>query len=79
MLGISLDQAGKKDEWMKAIHKDELTWTQLSDLKFWNNEVAQQYGVGAIPENLLIDPSGKIIAKNIRGEELHSTLAKFIK
>ena len=79
VLGISLDQPGKKDEWLKAIRKDQLTWTQLSDLKFWNNEVAQLYGVGAIPENLLVDPSGKIIAKNIRGEELHSTLAKFIK
>ncbi len=79
VLGISLDQPGKKDLWLEAIHKDELHWTQLSDLKFWNNAVAKQYGISSIPANLLIDPSGKIIAKNIRGEELHKTLAEFIK
>ena len=79
VLGISLDQPGKKEAWMNAIHKDELTWTQLSDLKFWDNEVAQTYGVGAIPQNFLIDPNGKIVAKNIRGEELTKTLAEMIK
>lgn len=74
VLGVSLDQPGKKQSWLDAIHKDSLTWTQVSDLKFWNNAVAQQYGIRAIPQNLLIDPSGKIIAKNIRGEELNKKL-----
>ncbi len=59
---------------MKAIHDDNLTWTQLSDLKFWDNEVAKQYGIRAIPQNLLIDPQGKIIAKNLRGEELEEKM-----
>ena len=79
VLGISLDQPGKHQAWMDAIHKDNLTWTQLSDLKGWKNEVSVMYGISAIPQNLLVDPSGKIIAKNIRGEELHTTLKKLIK
>lgn len=75
VLGVSLDQPGKKDAWLKAIHDDNLTWTHVSDLKFWDNEVSQLYGIRSIPQNLLIGPSGKIIAKNIRGEELQKTLA----
>jgi thiol-disulfide isomerase/thioredoxin len=79
VLGVSLDRAGQKDRWLKAIHDDNLTWTQVSDLKFWDNEVAKQYGIRAIPQNLLIDPGGKIIAKNIRGEELQKKLADLLK
>ncbi len=79
VLGISLDQPGKQQAWMDAIHKDNLTWTQLSDLKGWKNEVSTMYGIRAIPQNLLLDPSGKIIAKNIRGEELPKTLKSMIK
>ena len=63
---------------MKAIHDDNLTWTHVSDLKFWNNAVAQQYGIKAIPMNLLIDPQGKIIAKNVRGEELGQVVEKAV-
>ncbi len=72
VLGISLDRA--KEPWMKAIQDDGLKWTQVSDLKFWNNEVAVMYKVGSIPQNFLLDPNGKIIAKNLRGEELLRTL-----
>lgn len=78
VLGVSLDQPGKKDAWMKAIHDDHLTWTHVSDLKFWDNAVAKEYGVRAIPQNYLIDPSGKIIAKNIRGEELEKKLEEVL-
>lgn len=74
VLGVSLDQPGQKERWLKAIHDDHLTWTHVSDLQFWNNSVAQQYGIQAIPQNLLVDPQGKIIAKNIRGEELQQKL-----
>ena len=70
IVGVSLDRPGQKERWMKAIHDDGLYWTQLSDLKFWDNEVARQYGIRAIPQNLLLDPDGRIIAKNLRGEEL---------
>ena len=78
VLGVSLDQPGKHQAWMDAIHKDGLDWTQVSDLKFWDNAVAKQYGIRAIPQNFLIDPSGKIVAKNIRGEELDKKLDEII-
>ncbi|MBK7290134.1 MAG: TlpA family protein disulfide reductase [Chitinophagaceae bacterium] len=74
VLGVSLDRPDKKQAWLDAIHKDGLTWTQVSDLKYWDNAAAKQYGIMAIPQNFLLDPSGKIIAKNIRGEELNKTL-----
>lgn len=79
VLSVSLDQPGKKEAWLNAIHKDGLTWTHVSDLKFWDNAVAKEYGIRAIPQNLLLDPSGKIIAKNIRGEELNKKLAEIFK
>ena len=78
ILGVSLDRPGQKEKWMKAIYDDKLEWTQVSDLQFWNNEVAKQYGIRAIPQNLLLDPEGKIIAKNIRGEELENKVAEAI-
>ncbi len=76
VLGVSLDQPGKKQAWLDAIHKDGLTWTQVSDLKYWDNAVSKQYGIRGIPMNFLVDPSGKIIAKNIRGEELNTKLGE---
>lgn len=76
ILSVSLDQPGKHQAWMDAIHKDGLTWTHVSDLKFWDNEVAKQYGIRAIPQNFLIDPEGKIIAKDLRGDELTKTLSE---
>ena len=79
VLGVSLDQPGKKEAWLNAIHHDGLTWTHVSDLKFWDNAVAKQYGIQAIPQNFLIDPAGKIIAKNIRGEELNEKLEEVLK
>lgn len=79
VLGVSLDRPGQKDKWMKAIYDDKLTWTQVSDLKFWDNDVAKQYGIQSIPQNLLLDPTGKIIAKNLRGEALQARLAEIFK
>lgn len=78
ILGVSLDRPGQKEKWMKAIHDDHLAWTQVSDLQFWDNEVAKQYGIKAIPQNLLLDPEGKIIAKNLKGEELDNKLGEVI-
>lgn len=74
VFSVSLDQPGKKDRWMKAIHDDNLTWTHVSDLKFWANEIAKQYNINGIPASFLIDPQGKIIAKDLRGEELDKKL-----
>ncbi|MGZ3924018.1 MAG: peroxiredoxin family protein, partial [Flavisolibacter sp.] len=68
------DRPDAKDKWLAAIHKDGLTWTHVSDLKYWDNAVAKEYGIRAIPQNLLLDPQGKIIAKNLRGEDLDAKL-----
>jgi peroxiredoxin len=78
ILGVSLDRDGSKASWLNAIKNDKLTWTQVSDLKFWQNAVVIQYGIKAIPQNLLLDPQGKIIAKNLRGEELRKKLAELL-
>ncbi len=79
VLGVSLDNAKGKEAWIKAIEKDGLKWTNVSDLKGWQNAVAELYSVQAVPQNFLIDPQGKIIAKNLRGEELDKKLAEVIK
>ena len=79
VLSVSLDRPGKKDEWLAAIKADGLEWTQVSDLNFWNNAVAKLYGITFIPKNYLIDPSGKIIAKNLRGDDLDQKLAELFK
>ncbi|HEY0055338.1 MAG TPA: TlpA disulfide reductase family protein [Pedobacter sp.] len=78
VLGVSLDQQSGKSNWLKAIKDDQLNWTHVSDLKFWRNEVAVLYKITSIPQNFLLDPQGKIIAKNLRGEELTSMLEKLI-
>jgi len=78
VLGVSLDKPGQKEKWLEAIHTDKLMWTQVSDLQFWNNAVAQLYKVGGIPQNFLIDPNGKIVAKNLRGPLLDSKLCELL-
>ena len=78
ILSVSLDQPGAKEKWIDAIHKDNLTWSHVSDLKYWENDVAKQYGIRAIPQNFLLDPTGKIVAKNLNGEDLQKKLASLI-
>ena len=77
VLGISLDR--DKQKWIDAIAADGLNWTQLSDLKFWSNEVAAKFGIQSIPQNILIDPQGNLIAKNLRGSALEYKLMRVIK
>lgn len=72
ILGVSLDQ--HKGRWLDAIAADNLTWTQVSDLKGWQNEASNQYGVSSIPANFLLDPEGVIIAKDLREAALHEKL-----
>ncbi|MFD1469268.1 redoxin domain-containing protein [Hymenobacter caeli] len=79
VLSVSLDDENGREKWLKAVREDQLAWTQVSDLHGFKNEAAQRYHVQAIPQNFLIDPSGKIVAANLRGEELQTVLAKFIK
>ena len=74
---VSLDQS--KDKWLKAIQADHLTWTHVSDLKFWQSAAAQTYRVEAIPQSFLLDPQGHIIGKNLRGEALEAKLASVLK
>ncbi len=78
VLGVSLDRPGQKDKWLQAIYNDELTWTHVSDLQFWNNEVAKQYRVQGIPQNFLIGPDGRILAKNLRGPALEQKLCEVL-
>jgi len=74
IIGVSLDRPGDKAKWLAAIHKDGLNWTQVSDLNFWDSKVPAQYAVRGIPQNFLLDPEGKIIAKNLRGDDLEDKL-----
>ena len=78
VLGVSLDRPGQKEKWLQAIHMDGLTWTHVSDLQFWQNAVAQQYHVESIPQNYLIGPDGKIVAKNLRGAALEAKLCEVL-
>ena len=75
--GVSLDQ--DKEKWMEAITKDGINWPQVSDLKYWDNVAARIYNVQGIPYTVLIDKNGKIIAKNLRGQELEKKIAEVLK
>lgn len=76
VFGVSLDR--KKEDWLQAIQQDNLTWTHVSDLKFWQSEAAKTYNISAIPFSLLIDPDGVIIDKNLRGPALEKRLAEIL-
>ncbi len=77
ILGVSFDS--KKEDWVEAIKVDGITWTQISDLKYWNCEAGKLYGVNSIPHTILLDKEGIIIAKNLRGEELRAKIAELLK
>ncbi|MFD2582426.1 redoxin domain-containing protein [Pedobacter vanadiisoli] len=76
ILGVSLDVTNSA--WLQAIKEDKLPWQQVSDLKT-PNKAAELYAIKAIPQNVLIDPQGKIVARDLRGEELHQKLAALLK
>lgn len=78
VLGVSLDNPGQKQRWLDAIKKDNLTWTNVSDLQGWGNVVAQQYKVQGIPQNFLIGPDGTILARNLRGADLGTKLCELL-
>ena len=77
VLGVSLDQ--DKNNWLQAIKVDKLDWTHVSDLKYWDNEVAKMYNIQGIPANMLIDPTGKIIARDLRAQALQDKLKELLK
>ncbi len=76
VLGVSLDRPGQKEKWINAIQEDNLTWTHVSDLQFWNNAAAKLYHIQGIPQNILVDPQGMIVAKNLRGPALEEKLCE---
>lgn len=76
VLGVSLDE--QKEAWIKAINEDKLPWKQLSDLKGASSEVVKMYNITTIPSNVLINPNGKIVGINLRGEDLHDRLAELL-
>jgi peroxiredoxin len=77
VLGVSLDD--NKAKWLKAIQDDKLTWTHVSDLKQWESIVVPMYQIQGIPFNVLVDPNGKVIASELRGEDLEKTLSSVLK
>lgn len=79
ILGVSLDNPGKKDAWMKAIEDDQLAqWTHVSDLQGWQSDVVKLYSIRGIPQNYLLDQDGKIVASNLRGAALDEKLAELL-
>ena len=76
VFGVSLDRNMK--DWVDAIKADGLVWTQVSDLQYFNSEAARLYNIQAIPATYLIDPDGKIVAKNLRGQALEEKLAEVL-
>ena len=77
ILAVSLDE--KKGNWLKAVQEDQLAWTQAVDLRGFESDIARRYHIQAIPQNFLVDPTGRIVAANLRGDELRAALARFIK
>jgi peroxiredoxin len=77
VFGVSLDRS--KEDWVKAIKEDGLVWTHVSDLKYFDSQAAHDYNINAIPFSILVDPSGKIVAKNLRGAQLEKKLAEVFK
>jgi peroxiredoxin len=77
VLGVSLDK--DKASWLKAIQDDGLAWQHISDLKYWNSAAVGLYGFNGIPYNVLVDPQGKIVATNLRGEELGRKLGELVR
>ena len=77
ILGVSLDKS--KEDWLQAIKDDKLTWSHMSDLKFWDSESVVVYGFEGIPYNVLVDPDGMVIAENLRGFALEEKLTEILK
>ena len=76
ILGVSLDK--EKEPWQEAIRADKLDWTHVSDLKYWNSKAVETFKFNGIPFNILIDPSGKIIAQSLRGDDLENKLKQVL-
>lgn len=78
IIGVSLDREDQRDRWLQAIEEDNLTWTQISHLQFWDEPIAQLYGVRAIPAAFILDENGVIVARNLRGEDLENKVKELL-
>lgn len=76
IISVSLDRNGQRQRWLQAIEDDNMDWYHVSNLKFWQDPIAKQYNVKAIPATFLLDENGTIIAKNLRGQALHTKMAE---
>lgn len=76
IIGVSLDD--NADKWKDAIAKDQLTWTQVSNLQGWDDPIAKRYNVDGIPATFLLNEKGIIISMNLRGEELRAKVASIL-
>lgn len=76
IIGVSLDRDG--DSWKQAIEKDQLTWTHISHLQYWNDPIAKEYSVRGIPATFILDENGVIVAKDLRGDELEKKIAELL-
>ena len=76
IVGVSLDKEAAA--WKEAIAKDGLTWTQVSNLKFWEEPIAAQYGVQSIPATFILDATGKVVAQDLRGPELRAKILELL-
>lgn len=77
IIGVSLDK--EKSNWTEAIAKDKLSWTHISNLMQWKEPIAKQYGIESIPSTIILDANGKIIAKDLFGEELKAKISELLK
>ncbi|MCW2120045.1 hypothetical protein M2326_002361 [Flavobacterium sp. 7A] len=73
---MSLDK--DKSKWKEAIAKDKLTWIHVSNLKFWDEPIARQYNVESIPATFILDASGNIVAKDLRGDALRAKIVELL-
>ncbi|WP_372920409.1 redoxin domain-containing protein [Salegentibacter sp.] len=78
VIGVSLDRPGQRDKWLKAIEDDKLPWHQVSNLEFWNEPVAQKYGIRSIPAAFILDKDGIIVARDLRGQQLENKIAELL-
>jgi thiol-disulfide isomerase/thioredoxin len=76
IIGVSLDKDAKK--WKEAIAKDKLSWAQVSHLKYWDEPIAVQYEVQSIPATFILDASGKVVAKDLRGDALRAKILELL-
>lgn len=78
IVGVSFDKPGDDAKWKEAIAKDGLVWTQVSNLKHWEDPIVKLYSINSIPSTYLLDANGKIIAKDLRGAELKAKVASLL-